>query len=160
MKQKDWLGNVTREKLVNVKSRIDEYFGDNDNGRGHWTEIEMMRKFVCEEFSSVTERTLNEARQPMLSMCHSNCSSDVKDYPTYVLCYLNEKGGNQRSKNLFSCGDNGIFFNDHPCVFLLGDNHFCNVWNYGSLFNEIDCPTISKKNETKEVEKDTENVFV
>ena len=126
-------------------SRIDEYFGDNNNGRGHWTEIEMMRKFVCEELSSVTERMLNEACQLMLSMCHSNCSSDVKDYPTNVLCYLNEKGGKLKIKKLFSCGDNGIFFNDCPCVLLLRDNHLCNVWNYHSLFNEIDCPTISKK---------------
>ena len=150
MKQKDWLGNVTREKLVNVKSGIDEYFDDNDNGRGHWTEIEMMRKFVCEELSSVTERTLNEACQLMLSMCHSNCLSDVKDYLTYVLRYLNEKGGKSKIKKLlFFCGDNGIFFNHRPCVLLLRDDHFCNVWNYGSLFKEIDCPTISKKKRNK-----------
>ena len=30
----------------------------------------------------------------------------------------------------------------NPCVLILKDGHYYNVWDYNSLFNEIDCPII------------------
>ena len=50
----------------------------------------------------------------------------------------------------FSCGDDSaIFPNDCPCVLLLKDSHYLNVWDYPSLFNEIDCPNITRENQNK-----------
>ena len=46
---------------------------------------------------------------------------------------------------LFSCCDEGTFPNDAPCVMLLYQNHVYNVWDYNSLFNEVDCPKIGRK---------------
>ena len=52
-------------------------------------------------------------------------------------------------KKVYSCGDNRIFPNINPCVLLLKDEHFFNVWNYASLFNEIHCPMINQKKRNK-----------
>ena len=30
----------------------------------------------------------------------------------------------------------------NPCVLILKDGHYYNVWDYNSLFNDIDCPII------------------
>ena len=83
--------------------------------------------------------------QPMLSLYRLNCSTKIENYPTYVLHYVNERNGKAKIEKLFSCGDNDIFFNDRPCVLLLRNDHFLNVWNYTSMFNEVDCPTINNK---------------
>ena len=42
-----------------------------------------------------------------------------------------------RIEKLFSCGDDGIFSNDKPCVLLLKDRHFYNVWEHNFMFNDV-----------------------
>ena len=70
-------------------------------------------------------------------------------YPTYVLRYVNE-GTKSCIEKVFSCGDNStIFANNRPCALLLKDSHYLNIWDYLSLFNEIDCPSITRKNRNK-----------
>ena len=81
----------------------------------------------------------------MVNLIRSNCNLELRTYPTYVLRYVN-KGMKSCIGKVFSCGDDNVIFpNDHPCVLLLKDNHYLNVWDYSSLLDEIDCPDISRK---------------
>ena len=81
-------------------------------------------------------------KQPILNTIRSNSNHDLATFPVYVLRYKSEDNTACMEK-VYSCGDNGIFSNTNPCVLLLKDEHFLNVWDYASLFNEIDCPTIN-----------------
>ena len=65
----------------------------------------------------------------MLNMRRENSNYEISMYPTFVLQYICEKNKSHIIK-LFSCGDDGIFSNDRPCVLLLKDKHFYNVWKY------------------------------
>ena len=105
---------------------MDKTFGKNYDGRGHWDETEMIKKLLLEKFPTGTTPDNDSCLQLMLNICLLNCSFCISNYPTYVLRYIDEKNGKSRIKK-FSSGDNGIFFNDHPCVLLLKDGHFFNV---------------------------------
>ena len=81
----------------------------------------------------------------MLNMIRSNSNHDIATFSVYTLRYKNQDNTALMEK-VYSCGDNGIFSNINPCVLLLKNEHFLNVWDYASLSNEIDCPTINQKN--------------
>ena len=87
-------------------------------------------------------------KQPILNMICSNSNHDLATFPVYILRYKSQDNTAGMEK-VYSCGDNGIFSNINPCILLLKDEHFLNVWDYASLFNEIDCPTINQKKRNK-----------
>ena len=81
------------------------------------------------------------------------------DFSTYILQYSVDNKNHCSITKLFSCGDDGIFSNNKPCVLLLKDAYFYNVWGYDFLFNDIDTPKIGKK-EHKEVLLGIKSYFV
>ena len=50
MKNKFWLRKSVKKKLVEIKERLDGEFAKNDDGRGHWTEVEFICKCLLEFF--------------------------------------------------------------------------------------------------------------
>ena len=83
----------------------------------------------------------------VLNLKRRNCNKEPATFPTFVLKY----DGRDKSKRschitkLFSCGDVGIFSNDKPCILLLRNGHFYNVWKYEWLFLIMDNPKIRGK---------------
>ena len=83
----------------------------------------------------------------VLNLRRRNCNEEPTTFPTFVLKY----DGRDKSKGsyciikLFSCGDVGIFSNDKPCLLLLRNGHFYNVWKYEWLFLSMDNPKIRGK---------------
>ena len=80
----------------------------------------------------------------MLHLIRSNSNSNLSTFPVYILRYVNQNDSAYIEK-VFSCGNDGIFSNVNPCILLLKEEHFLNVWDYGSLFNKINCPTVNQK---------------
>ena len=50
MKNKFWLRQSVKKKLIKIKQRLDGEFAKNDDGRGHWTEVEFIQKCLLEFF--------------------------------------------------------------------------------------------------------------
>ena len=122
-------------------------FGKNEKGRGHWREVEFIRNRLLHYFPTNFKMT-TKTKQPILNMIRSNSNHDLATFPVYVLRYKNQDN-TARMEKVCSCGDTGIFSNTNPCVLLLNDEHFLSVWDYASLFNEIDCPTLNEKKQNK-----------
>ena len=79
-------------------------------------------------------------------MRRRNCNEEPTTFPTFVLKYDDhDKSKGSRIIKLFSCGDIGIFSNDKPCILLLRNGHFYNVWKYEWLFLNMDNPKIRGK---------------
>ena len=68
----------------------------------------------------------------VLNLRRRNCNEEPATFPTFVLKYdgRDKSKGSYHIIKLFSCGDVGIFSNDKPCVLLLRNGHFYNVWKY------------------------------
>ena len=85
-------------------------------------------------------------KSSVLSMRRRNCNEEPTTFPTFVLKYDDhDKSKGSHIIKLFSCGDIGIFSNDKPCVLLLRNGHFYNVWKYEWLFLNMDNPKIRGK---------------
>ena len=146
MKRNDhWLSEITMSKLIEIRDKINMRFGDNDIGRGHWLEVEFIRRCLMETINPHV-KLLSGGTSPIRSLCRSNSSFDVQNYPTYIFRYAKMSKGNKCTiEKVFSWGDSGVFACDKPCVLLLKDSHYLNVWNYTFMFNEVDCPALGKK---------------
>ena len=82
-------------------------------------------------------------------MRENSKSDSLNFFPVYILCYTQGQNKNASIEKVFSCGDDGVFPSFNPCVLVLKDGHFYNVWDYNRLFNEIDCPNINQKKRNK-----------
>ena len=140
-RRNNWLTNAMFSKLSDISQVVKETFGDNNDGRGHWEEIELMRRLFS--YGDVTDKGFSP-KLPTLNMRRENSDYEISTYPTFVLQYVCEKNKSRIIK-LFSCGDDGIFSNDRLCVLLLKDKHFYNVWKYECLILNMDNPTIRGK---------------
>ena len=138
-----WITPKTTSKLIRFSSLIKQKFGENISGRGHWDEISYMRKLFANdsECLCLTETPKNV----MTKLRRENSELDLDDYPTYVLMHYNGGQNKCRIERLFSCSDDGIFSDDKPCVLLLKEKHFYNVWRHDILFNDVDTPEIGTK---------------
>ena len=65
----------------------------------------------------------------MLHLIRSNSNSTLSTFLVYILQYVNQNDSAYIEKVL--CGDDAIFSNVNPCILLLKDEHFLNVWDYG-----------------------------
>ena len=74
-----------------------------------------------------------------------NSSKEISYYPTYILKHSVDNKNRCKIGKLFSCGDNGVFSSDRPCILLLRKDHFYNVWGHDSLFDDVDNPRIGSK---------------
>ena len=81
-----WLSEVTMNKLVEIRDKINARFGDNDSGCGHWLEVEFIRKCLGETINPHVKLLLTRKHGTSLirSLCRSNSSFDVQNYPTYI----------------------------------------------------------------------------
>ena len=43
MKNECWIGKVVEKRLIEIKNELEEKFGKNEKGRGHWREVEFIR---------------------------------------------------------------------------------------------------------------------
>ena len=145
MRNKFWLGKSVRKKLIKIKQRLDGEFAKSDDGHGHWTEVEFIHKCLLEFFSTNFGGRSN-TKQKILKFMRENSNSDsLNFFPVYILCYIQRQNKNASVEKVFSCGDDGVFPSVNPCILVLKDGHFYNVWDYNRLFNEINCPNINKK---------------
>ena len=68
-------------------------------------------------------------RSNALNMRRRNCNEEPTTFPMFVLKYDDhDKSKGSCIIKLFSCGDIEIFSNDKPCILLLRNGHFYNVW--------------------------------
>ena len=147
MKKSNWLTDIMIEKLQTISRGVSLRFGDNLKGRGHWEQIEFMRR----SFPHHGGRSINvnkpTIKSSVLSMRRRHCNEEPTTFPTFVLKYDDDydKSKGSRIIKLISCGDIGIFSNDKPCVLLLRNGHFYNVWKYEWLFLNMDNPKIRGK---------------
>ena len=131
MKSNKWLGKVVEKKLLKIKCEAEDKFGKSEYGRGHWNETEFMMKhspiYFPSKFKNVTS-----SKRPMITLTHVNSNLNLEMFPVYVLQYVRHDD----DKSVLIKTD-GIFTNVNPCVLILKDGHYYNVWDYNSLFNEI-----------------------
>ena len=144
MKRSNWLTASMFTKLLDILQTVREKFGRNNVNRGHWDEIELIRHLISR--GCIAEKGCSP-KLPTLNMRRENSNYNLSTYPTFVLKYSCEKNKSKIIK-LFSCGDLGIFSNDQPCIILLKDDHFYNVWRYETLFLDIDNLTICGKHKS------------
>ena len=99
-----WLSKVTMNKLVEIRDKINARFGDNDSGHGHWLEVEFIRKCLGETINLHVKLLLTREHDAshISSLCRSNSSFDVQNYPTYIFHY-------SMSKETFLFTLHGIF---------------------------------------------------
>ena len=91
-------------------------------------------------------KLLSGGTSPICSLCRSNSSFDTQNDPIYIFRYATMSKGNKCTiEKVFSCSDSGVFACEKPCVLLLKDSHYLNVWNHVFMFNEVDCPALGKK---------------
>ena len=144
MKKSNWLADIMIEKLQTISRGVSLRFGDNLKGRGHWEEIEFMKRSFPHGGRSI--KVNKPIKSSVLSMRRRNCNEESTTFPTFVLKYNDhDKSKGSHIIKLFSCGDVGIFSNDKPCVLLLRNGHFYNVWKYEWLFLNMDNPKICGK---------------
>ena len=136
-----WITLRFLSRLMEFSKKLKEHFGENPLGRGHWNEVSYIRG-LC---ASDTILLSDPPKTPITKLRKENSNVNLRDYPMYVLMHYNETKNMCKIKKLFSCGDNGIFSNDKPCVLLLKNNHFYNVFGHDSLFCDVDTPHIGVK---------------
>ena len=134
-------------KLVEIRDKINVRFGDNDSGHGHWLEVEFIRKCLGETINLHVKLLLTREHgaSHISSLCRSNSSFDLQNYPTYIFHYLMSKDNKCTIEKVFSCSDSGVFACDKTCVVLLKDSHYFNGWNHAFMFDEVECPMLGKK---------------
>ena len=110
-----WITPKIMSKLIRFSSLIKQKFGENISGRGHWDEISYMHKLFANdsECFCLTETPKNV----MTKLRQENSNLDLNEYPMYVLMHCNSGQNKCKIERLFSCGDDGIFSNDRPCVY-------------------------------------------
>ena len=144
MKKSNWLTDTMIEKLQTISRDAGSRFGDNLKGRGHWEDIEFIRRSFSPHGGGHSSINVNKPTfKSVLNLKRRNCNEEPATFPTFVLKYdgHNKSKGSHHIIKLFSCGDVGIFSNDKPCVLLLRNGHFYNV----SLFLSMDNPKIGGK---------------
>ena len=141
MKSNKWIGKLVEKKLVEIKYEIEREFGKNEDGNGHCNEIKFMMKCFSTYFPTKFKNACTMSNRPMVRFTHMNSNLELRIFPVYVLQYVRHDK-NVSIEKICSCGDDGIFPNVNPCILILKDGHYYNVWDYCSLFNEIDCPMI------------------
>ena len=133
-------------KMMMMGKRLDGEFVKNDGGRGHWTEVEFICKCLLEFFLTNFGGDRSNTKQKILKfMCGNSKSDSLHFFPVYILRYVQGKNKNASIEKVFLCDDDGIFLSFNPCILVLKDGHFYNVWDYNRLFNDIDCPNINQK---------------
>ena len=147
MKKSNWLTDTMIEKLQTISRGVSLRFGDNLKGQGHCEEIEFMRRsFTHGGGRSSINMNKPTIKSRVLSMRRRNCNEEPTTFPTFVLKYDDrDKSKGSHIIKLFSCGDIGIFSNDKPCILLLRNGHFYNIWKYKWLFLNMDNPKIHGK---------------
>ena len=136
-----WITPRFLSRLMEFSKKLKEHFGENPLGRGHWNEV----SYICGLCAGDTILLSDPPKTPIAELRKENSNVNSRDYPTYVLMHYNETKNTCKIKKLFSCGDNGIFSNDKPCVLLLKNNHFYNVFGHNFLFCDVDTPHIGVK---------------
>ena len=111
MKKSNWLTDVMIKKLQTISRDVSLRFGDNLKGRGHWEEIEFMRRsFPYGGGRSSINVNKLAIRSNALNMRRRNCNEEPTTFPTFVLKYDDhDKSKGSRIIKLFSCGNIGIF---------------------------------------------------
>ena len=147
MKKSNWLTDTMIEKLQTISRGVSSRFGDNLKGRDHWEETEFMRRSFPHGGGGRGSINMNKPTiKSVLGLRRRNCNEEPATFPMFVLKYDDhDKSKGSHIIKHFSCGDIGIFSIDKPCVLLLRNGHFYNVWKYESLFLNMDNPKIRGK---------------
>ena len=61
--------------------------------------------------------------------CSTSFSDSLQNFPVYILQFMNDSSGRNVSlQKILECNDEGLFPHTNPCVLLLKDRHYFNVW--------------------------------
>ena len=121
MKKSNWLTDTMIEKLQTISRGVSSRFGDNLKGRGHWEEIEFMRRSFSPHGGGRSSINGNKPTiKSVLNLRRRNCNEEPASFPMFVSKYngRDKSKGSYHIIKLFSCRDVGIFSNDKPCVLL------------------------------------------
>ena len=83
------MGKLVEKKLIEIKNELEEKFGKNEKGRGHWREVEFIRNRLLHYFPTNFKMT-TKTKQPILNRIRSNSNPDLATFPVYVLRYKNQ----------------------------------------------------------------------
>ena len=142
-KEGGWLTSTVERKLVKIKLKLSK----NENGGGHWNEVEQIQKLLVEEFG-LTPFPTAAPSQDFLCLYRQNCNKDLSTYPVYVLTH-EIKGKKSYVKKLYGTNDDGLFPNLKPFMLLLRDGHYYNVWDYQALYIDKDVRYIRPRKNVK-----------
>ena len=112
MKKFNWLTDTMIEKLQTISRGVSSRFGNNLKGRGHWKEIEFMRRSFSPHGGGRSSINVNKPTiKSILNLRRRNCNEEPATFPTFVSKYdgHDKSKGSYRIIKLFSCGDVGIF---------------------------------------------------
>ena len=88
MKKSNWLTDIMIEKLQTISRDVSLRFGDHLKGRGHWEEIEFMRRsFPYGGGRSSINVKKPAIRSSVLKMRRRNCNEEPTTFPMFVLKY-------------------------------------------------------------------------
>ena len=69
------------ERLLQIVRELDKKFGRNENGRGHWDEIEFIRK-ILSAGDDMADFSKDNSKLPVLKFRRDNSSKEISNYPT------------------------------------------------------------------------------
>ena len=124
-----WITPRIMKRLVDISVSKEQKFGKNLLGRAHWDEISYIRELCICNSELFTLQLKGTPKIPISKLRRENSMNELHKYPTYVLIHSTDDKNKCKIEKLYSYGDDGIFSNDRPCVLLLKDKHFYNVWD-------------------------------
>ena len=109
MKKSNWLTDTMIEKLQIISRGVSSRFGDNLKGRGHWEEIEFMRRSFPHG-GGCSMNVNKPIKSSVLSSRRRNCNEEPTTFPTFVLKYNDhDKSKGSRIIKLFRAAIQGFF---------------------------------------------------
>ena len=82
-----WLTQRMTERLLQIVRELDKKCGRNENGRGHWDEIEFIRK-ILSTGDDVADFSEDNLKLHVLKFRRDNSSKEISNYPTYILLII------------------------------------------------------------------------
>ena len=157
MNRKPWLTDIVKNKLMSVQGELLGKFGPSvDNGgRGRWDEVNFIRERLVKYFPTKYTPVIriNCKRSVLKFMKENSCPADgdycdsIRSFPIYILQFsqFDSNKKNVSIQKILGHNDDGIFPHDDPCVLMLKDGHYFNIWQYEKLFMDVDGPCVSAR---------------
>ena len=78
---------MTEKKLVCIKKEVEKKFGHNEDGRGHWDEVEFMISLLLHYFPTKQNKNKTNCKRSTVAQL-MNSNSNLELLSVYVLQYV------------------------------------------------------------------------